>query len=43
MPLVLQVDRLELLMEQYQLRNNKSNYNLKNKSIGDNFVVSTLP
>jgi len=44
MSLVPQVDRLELPMEQCQLRNNKENYNLKqNKSIGDNFVGSILP
>jgi len=30
-------------MEQCQLGNNKDNYNLKNKSIGDNFMDSTLP
>ena len=46
MLLVPQADRLELPMEQCQLWNNKDNYNLKyiyDKSIGDNFMDSTLP
>ena len=43
MPLVLQVDRLDVPMGQYQLKYNKSKYNLKNKSICDNFMVSILP
>ena len=43
MPMVLQVDRLELPMGLCQLRNYKNDYNLKNKSIDDNFVVSPLP
>jgi hypothetical protein len=46
MPLVLQVDRLELPMGQYRLRNNKDDYKLKKNiyiSIGDDFMDVTLP
>jgi len=43
MPLVPQIDRLELPMERCQLGNNKDNYKLENKSIGDDFMDNTIP
>jgi len=42
--MVPQVDRLELPMEQYQLKkyNNNDHYKLKHRSIGNNFMVTVL-